>query len=90
MAEKYFRPAWFVGIAVIALGIHVFMGFAIANNFHRAIAPLVMLGFVYLYLIYNYVILRLVKIYDESLSETSEKVQSVWQISYRGFPLLQL
>uniref|UniRef100_A0AC34GT81 Sodium/nucleoside cotransporter n=1 Tax=Panagrolaimus sp. ES5 TaxID=591445 RepID=A0AC34GT81_9BILA len=88
--EQIKRPLGFVGIGIIAIGIHVFIGFAIANNFHKAIAPIVMLGFVYLYLIYTYVIVRIAKSFEEPLYETGEKVQSIWQISFRGFPLLQL
>jgi nucleoside transporter len=88
--ERIKGPLWFAGIAFIAIGIHVFIGFAIANSRHKAIAPIVFLCFAYLYLFFKYVVVRLAKQYEEPLIEKSEKVQTAWQISYRGFPVIQL
>jgi pyrimidine nucleoside transport protein len=83
-------PLWYVGIAILAIGIHVFIGFAIANNFHKAIAPIVFLIFGYLYLLYKFVLLPVLDRFEEPISGFGENVQSAWGMEVKKLPVLPL
>uniref|UniRef100_A0A7E4VTM7 Sodium/nucleoside cotransporter n=1 Tax=Panagrellus redivivus TaxID=6233 RepID=A0A7E4VTM7_PANRE len=77
-------------LVLIAVGAHVFVGFAIAHNFKKSVPAIVILGLIYLYFIVKYGSTYLQRNFKHEIKKSTNAVSSLWGTTLWGYAVMQL
>ncbi|KAK0393288.1 hypothetical protein QR680_000135 [Steinernema hermaphroditum] len=87
--DRYRRRIW-TSLAVLAIiGVHVYLGFAIAHNIHTAIAPIVIFALIYLVTLYFCCVKPWLKRISPSLRPYTHKLKVIWNYEIVKVPILK-
>uniref|UniRef100_A0A1I7Z2Z5 Inner membrane protein n=1 Tax=Steinernema glaseri TaxID=37863 RepID=A0A1I7Z2Z5_9BILA len=75
--------------ALAIVGIHVYLGFAIAHNFKTAIPAIVILVMLYFFTAYCYLIKPFSKRISSTVRPYTERVESIWNYEIINVPVLK-